>query len=108
MRMRWVIGLVLVVALFVGALGLIKSGLYAWTLFAILPMIVGAVVVWVWKPNSQLIAAGRGALAAGLATLSFFAFGREGLFCILLSLPVALPFGALGGWLTYRLCMSKR
>ena len=108
MRVRVAIGLVIAILLFVCAFWLIKSGLYAWTLFAMLPMVVGAAAVWIVKPDSQSEAAGLGSTAAFVSTLVFLLAGLEGIVCVAMALPITVPFGALGGWLTYRLCTARR
>jgi hypothetical protein len=38
----------------------------------------------------------------------FLVVGLEGLMCVAMALPITVPFGALGGWLAYVLCNSKR
>ena len=46
-------------------------------------------------------------LATLLATCSLLALGLEGLVCVLMALPLALPLGALGGWLAYKMSFSR-
>jgi Polyketide cyclase / dehydrase and lipid transport len=92
-----VIGLVLV------GLGLlvIRTGTYGLTLFVVLPIAVGAFGSWVAKPKTAAKAAIAGMIANGIASLGFFALGLEGAICIAMAVPLALPLGALGGWLAY-------
>jgi len=108
MRSRVAIGLVIAILLFVCAFWLAESGFYGWTLFAMVPMLVGAVAVGIVKPDSQSEAAGLGSTAAFVSTLVFLLAGLEGIMCVAMALPITVPFGALGGWLTYRLCIAKR
>src|SRR4030095_4233669 len=108
MRSRVAIGLVIAILLFVCAFWLAESGFYGWTLFAMVPMLVGAVAVGIVKPDSQSEAAGLGLAAAFFSTLVFLLAGLEGIMCVAMALPITVPFGALGGWLTYRLCIAKR
>jgi len=80
---------------------LLFSGWYGWTLFIVLPVLLGALASWVFRPKTAGGAAASGALAATAAAGSLLLLGREGLICILMALPLAVPLGALGGWLAY-------
>jgi hypothetical protein len=86
---------------------LIRVGSYGITLFVLFPVFLGALASWVFQPVSGGRAAGWGALAALLALLSFLLLGAEGAACIAMAAPLALPLGALGGWLVYRGGSSK-
>jgi len=86
---------------------LIHVGSYGITLFVLFPLFLGALASWVFQPVSGGRAAGWGALAALLALLSFLLLGAEGAACIAMAAPLALPLGALGGWLVYRGGSSK-
>jgi hypothetical protein len=70
--------------------------------FVVLPVALGAIASWVLRPGSGLRAAGYGALAVMAALCFFLLAGSEGLICIAMALPLAVPLGALGGWLAYR------
>src|SRR5580704_17442004 len=84
-----------------GAL-LVRSGLYGMTIFVLLPVFLGGYAVWTFRPQSGGQAALRGALTALVALSVFFLIGAEGLICIFMTAPIAVPLGALGGWLAYR------
>ena len=84
-----------------GAL-LVRSGLYGVTIFVLLPVFLGGYAVWTFRPQSGGQAALRGALTALVALSVFFLIGAEGLICIFMTAPIAVPLGALGGWLAYR------
>ena len=43
-----------------------------------------------------------GAKAALTATLALLLLGLEGLICVVMTLPLAMPLGAIGAWLVYR------
>lgn len=107
MRSRYAIAWLTGISLFGGSIWLIRSGLYGWTLFALLPGLLGVVAVWVSRPYSQWRAAIRGAAAGAVGTFVYFGLGLEGLICVLMAMPVAIPFGALGGWITYMLCATR-
>ena len=93
--------LLLLIALIAVGVGLLKSRTYGFSIFVLAPVLIGALGSWTARPSSGMRAAGVGACATLLATCSFFALGMEGAVCILMALPLALPLGALGGWLAY-------
>lgn len=78
------------------------TGLYGWALFALLPTLAGGVASWWADPLTGWRAAGIGALAVFLASLTFLVLGVEGLICIAMAAVLGAPLGALGGWLVYR------
>src|SRR5580693_2482320 len=92
-----------VIGLLLAGLGLlmIRTGTYGLTLFVALPVAVGAFGSWVIKPQSEGKAVVAGMVANLIVSLAFLAFGFEGIICIAMALPLALPLGALGGWLVY-------
>src|SRR5215470_7540300 len=104
---RWSVALVALAALVGAGYALIGRGLYGWTLFALLPVSLGAVASWVTKPTSAGQAAVRGVQAVIIASAAFLVFGVEGLICIAMTLPLAVPLGALGAYLMYRAQSSK-
>jgi hypothetical protein len=86
---------------------LIHIGTYGLTIFVLFPVFLGALSSWAFRPSSGSLAAAWGALAALFALLSFLLLGAEGAVCIAMAAPLALPLGALGGWLVYRGGSSK-
>lgn len=86
---------------------LLGRGLYGLTLFMALPMLVGALAGWVTAPESSGKASGAGAPAVMLSLALFLVLGAEGLICIAMAAPLAVPLGALGGWLAYRVQHSR-
>ncbi|MBZ5674454.1 MAG: hypothetical protein LAP61_09430 [Acidobacteriia bacterium] len=99
---RGQVGLVLLAALVGGGVTLIQTGTYGWTIFVVLPVFLGALWCRSFQPQSGGQAALRGALSAFVALSVFFVIGAEGLICIIMTAPIALPLGASGGWLAYR------
>lgn len=83
------------------ALLLTRTGTYGLTLFVALPVAVGAFGAWVSKPKTAGKAVVGGMAANLIASLAFLLAGQEGFICIAMALPLALPLGALGGWLAY-------
>jgi uncharacterized protein YndB with AHSA1/START domain len=105
---RFIALLFLIGVVATSATGLVYRGFYGWTLFALLPVIVGGIGSWFLRPSTGAGAAGLGALSAFVSLGAFLLLGLEGLTCIVMAMPLALPLGALGGWLTYLLDKSRR
>jgi len=91
---------------FGAALGVIALHNYGWTLFVGLPYFIGflaATILRRWGPKrlgTCLLVAGE---AAGVVSLAFLLLGQEGIICIILALPIALPFVLLGAGMAYLL-----
>jgi hypothetical protein len=83
------------------ALLLTHTGTYGLTLFVALPVAVGAFGAWLAKPKTAGNAVVAGMAANLIASLAFLLAGQEGLICIAMTLPLALPLGAFGGCLAY-------
>lgn len=96
-----IVALTVTVVLIGFALVLVRTGEYGWTLFLVLPTAVGALGGWLGKSTTAGQAAYAGMMADLIASLGFFALGLEGAICIVMALPLALPLGALGGWLFF-------
>jgi len=93
--------------LFSGGLYLVRIGLYGWTLFALIPVVLGGLVTWVVSPRSILKAGATGALTAGAGSGLFLLLGVEGVVCVFMALPFVMPLGALGGLLVYGMRPSR-
>ncbi|MEO8663203.1 MAG: SRPBCC family protein [Bryobacteraceae bacterium] len=100
---RGLVGLVVLAALGGGTIWLLKTGVYGLTVFVILPVLLGALASWVARPASSGLAAGYGAMTVMVALFCLLFLSVEGFVCVVMCLPLALPLGALGGWLMYRL-----
>src|SRR5271156_2959489 len=89
------------VGLLLASVGLymIHVGNYGLTVFIVLPIAVGAFGAWVTRAKTESKAIVAGMAANVIALMGFLAAGLEGLLCIAMALPLALPFGAFGGWL---------
>jgi len=98
---RLIIGTVVGLALTALALSMVHTGTYGLTLFVALPVALGALAAWLVKPKTASKAVLEGMAANLIASLAFLVFGLEGILCIAMALPLALPLGALGGWLAY-------
>ena len=82
---------------------MVRTGTYGFTLFLALPSALGALAALVMRPKSASKAAVVGMTADLIASLGFLAFGFEGIICIGMAIPLALPLGALGGWIAFTL-----
>jgi hypothetical protein len=84
------------------AFGLAKIGAFGLALFAFLPLVMGALVERTRPTATGREAVLQGGLTAAIGCLFFIAAGLDGLICILMSLPLAVPLGMLGSLLSYR------
>ncbi len=98
---RYLVGLLLVALLSAGGVALLHAGIYGWTVFVLLPSLVGGLASWVFCPTTRTRAAGLGALTVVTATFFLLILGLEGSVCILMSLPIVVLLGAFGGWLMF-------
>ena len=98
---RCVVGLAVSILLLIAGIFLLKAGTYGWTIFVVFPVVAGGLSAWVFRPATWLRALGTGALTLTGAASCFLLLGQEGLLCVLMSLPLAVPLGALGSWLVY-------
>jgi hypothetical protein len=102
MAKRAVVGLLLLTALAGAAVGLLNNGTYGFSIFILTPATVGALAAWIVRPATTAQAAALGASATVLAVLSLLAVGSEGMMCILMALPLAVPLGVTGSLLIYK------
>ena len=105
---RQIVAFGILVCLTLCAIGLVRTGVYGWTLFVVFPVILGGLSTWVFQPATARRAWGLSALTVGIASCSFLFMGLEGGVCIVMSLPLIVPLGMFGGWLTYRLMHRRR
>ena len=88
-------------ALSVAAFVLAQRGIYGWTLFVMLPLVAGALGIFVFKPKTIGGAAGVGAKLGALECALFLLSGREGFICVLMALPVLVPLTIAGSLFAY-------
>ncbi len=100
---RYVVGPIILTALAAAGLAVLRVGVYGWTIFVVCPLWIGALAAWVVQPSTASRAAATGAIAGLVATCLLLVLGVEGLICIAMCLPLTLPLGALGAWLTWRI-----
>lgn len=85
----------------VTAIALLRAGILGWTIFVVLPAFFGGIASWTCRPPNAESAAAIGAIAAVASTALLLLLGLEGIVCIVMAFPLAMPLGALGGWLAY-------
>jgi hypothetical protein len=103
---RLLIGLPLGALLGAGGLALLRHGFYGWTVFILFPVVLGALASWTLEPPDSRSAVCLGALVATTASGLLLFFGIEGVLCIAMCLPLAIPLGMMGAWLEYQ-CESS-
>ena len=104
---RSAIGVILVVFLFCSGLGLLKLGIYGWTVFLVYPMLLGALAVWIFRPETGWAAAWYGFAAVVVASGLLLVAGIEGAGCLIMALPITLPLAMLGGWFMQGILRSR-
>ena len=100
---RWFAGILLLSILVAGGFLLLRGGVYGLTIFVVAPLALGALA----SPANGKHAAGMGAISVAAALCALLMVGWEGLICIAMALPLAVPLGALGSWAVYRLASSR-
>ena len=99
--MRLLLGVLLLVALGLTGFGLLHTGVYGLTIFVLFPVFLGAIAAFIFRPQTAAQAAMWGVLVVLTALFSLLLVKVEGLICILMALPLALPLGAVGSLLVY-------
>ncbi|MGA9041832.1 MAG: DUF805 domain-containing protein [Terriglobales bacterium] len=98
------LGLLLAVVLGIGLVALSSRALveYSWGLFLGVPFLTGFVASWFLNAetsHSRFATIKVVTLSTFLIGLALFGFGMEGLFCLAMAVPLALPFSIAGGLL---------
>jgi len=94
-------------ALIAVAVGLSTIGAYGIALFAFLPLMMGALVEWTRPAKTLRQALKQGAATAAIGCAFFIVVGVEGLICMVMSLPLALPLGMLGSGLSFKVRTTR-
>ena len=89
------------------AVGLSNVGVYGLALFAFLPLVMGALIGWSRPTATIRQALIQGAATAAAGCLFFIVLGVEGLICTVMALPLAVPLGMLGGYLSFKVRESR-
>ena len=89
-----------------GFLGTQYLGNYGWGLFVAVPFAMGFVAAWIYELRRPRTAYGDVVVALLSVTLlgaGLFAVAAEGVICLLMAMPLALPLAAFGGALAHAL-----
>jgi hypothetical protein len=92
------------VAFGVVLLGVQVLGNYGWGLFVALPFTLGftaALIYGIRQPRGMLGCAGVASLSVALLGAALLALSFEGIICLMMATPIALPLGAFGGICAY-------
>ena len=98
--------LTVVLGFFIALFGIKFSGNYGWGLFVALPFTMGFVAAWLYglrQPRGLPASIGVASLSVVLLGLSFLALAVEGVICLAMALPIALPLALFGGFCANRL-----
>ena len=93
---RWAWIVVAWAVLIAAAVGLSRVGAYGVSLFAFMPFAMGALTEWSWRAPTTRRALTQGAGTAAVGCLFFIVIGVEGLICMAMALPLAVPLGTVG------------
>lgn len=84
---------------------------YGWGIFVALPFIMGLTAALIYgapRPRSAAAQIGVACLSVGLLGLVLMGLAFEGLICIAMAVPLALPLAAFGGLCAYAIQKQRR
>ena len=105
-EIRVLIGSTLLAAFAIGGFLLLRHGIYGWTMFVV-AVLLGGLAAFVFDAASGPRAAMVGALTVLVSLFALLLVRIEGLICIMMAAPLALPLGALGGLLVHFVTQSR-
>src|SRR6476619_6374257 len=88
-------------ALIVVGVALSKVGAYGLALFVFLPFMMGVFVELFWPSETTPKALLQGGASAAVGCAFFIVVGVEGLICMFMALPLAVPLGMAGSSLMF-------
>ena len=88
-------------ALITAGVLLTKVGAYGAVLFVFLPFMMGVLVELIWPSETKRKALLQGAASAAVGCAFFIVVGVEGLICMFMALPLAVPLGMSGSLATF-------
>jgi uncharacterized membrane protein YhaH (DUF805 family) len=98
------------IATLLGYIAVIGLGSYGSTLFLAIPIFIGYFAAWIHayrRPRSAAECSVVSAASILLAAALIVGIAFEGIFCVLMALPLAVPMGILGGFFAYVSQRSK-
>jgi hypothetical protein len=84
--------------------GIERLGTYGWGVFVALPFCFGLVSVLIYcyhEPRTLKSCLAVSMVSVGIVALALFAFAVEGLVCIIMALPIAIPLSLFGGFIGF-------
>jgi len=90
-----------------GATLLMHGGLYGLTLFILIPLLLGGVSCLAFRPETSGEAAGIGALTICVCLAGLVLAESEGMICIVMTAPLVVPLGAIGGVIVHSVGSSR-
>jgi hypothetical protein len=93
------------------AIGIQILANYGWGLFVALPFIIGfaaALIYGIRQPRSLGGCVGVACLSISLLGIAFLAVAFEGMICLIMATPIALPLAAFGGVCGYAVQRRRR
>lgn len=84
-----------------GGLNLMYTGHYGITLFVVIPMFVGAASEWIFAPSTMMGAAAIAFASMAIPFLVLIGLRIEGLLCIGMAAPIAIPLAAFGAFVAH-------
>ena len=88
-----------------GTVGATVFRSYGWGLFVAVPFTMGFVATWIYglrQPRGMATSIGVACLSIGILAALLFAFLIEGLVCLIMAAPLALPLAVFGGFCAHR------
>lgn len=79
---RQVVAFGILVCVALCGIGLVRTGVYGWTLFVVFPVILGGLATWVFQPATETKSWCLGGITAGIASCLFLVVGLEGIVCV--------------------------
>lgn len=90
------------IAVTAGGVALARAGLYGYSLFVAFPLLLGAALSAMVRPGSGIAAGIVGGMVGFLGLGILFVAGAAGAVCLVMALPLVLPFVILGAWIASR------
>jgi hypothetical protein len=84
---------------------------YGWGLFVALPFVMGFVTALIYganQPRTVQECIAVACFSVGLLGAALFAMAFEGVFCLIMAAPIALPLAAFGGYCAYHIQKRRR
>lgn len=106
----WAALLTVPFGLFAVELATVADRTYGWTLFVLVPVVAGFLATLLLAQRFPVGAADAvmvSVLSVMLLGGALFAVAVEGLICLIMALPIALPLAAIGGYLAFQIHRTR-